>query len=368
MRSTLLAMRAGVDAGLHIGAQICVLRDGQSIADLALGQARLAPDSPDGHDVPMTTETLMLWLSAGKPVTAVAIAMLMERGMLRWDDLVARFIPEFASGGKESITIRHLLRHTAGIRAPDLQYPFATWEKTLRGICDMHVERDWVPGQKAGYHTHVSWYILGEIISRLTGTPYDQWIRENIFIPLRMQDTWLAMDPAVYAAYGDRIGFLYETHRSPIRPIPNYDTPLAASRSRPSASCRGPMHDLARFYEMLRCGGTLDGVQILSPATVAELTSRQRIGMFDETFRQKIDWGLGFIINSAEYGSAIPYQFGPRAGRETFGHGGSQSSVGFCDPENRLAVALLFNGCPGEPAHDKRLRTILSALYDDLGL
>jgi len=353
------AIDQGIARGLHSGTQLCVLRNGQPLADLAIGNARI--------DVPMTPDTLMLWLSAGKPITAVAIAMLMERGLLVFDDPVARHIPEFAANGKAAITIRQLLTHTAGIRAADLKYPFATWEETIQSICAMHIERDWVPGQKAGYHTHASWYILGEIINRVTGAAHDRWIRENLFLPLGMKDTWLAMDAATYHAYGERIGFLYDTTREPMAPVPNVDTELAASRPRPSASGRGPMHDLARFYEMLRNGGSLDGVRILSETTVREMTSRQRVGMLDLTFRQTIDWGLGFIVHSSHYGPAIPYQFG-LASPETFGHGGSQSSTGFCDPVNRLAVALVFNGCPGEPAHDKRMRTVLAALYRDLGI
>jgi CubicO group peptidase (beta-lactamase class C family) len=131
---------------------------------------------------------------------------------------------------------------------------------------------------------------------------------------------------------------------------------------------RGPMHDLARFYEMLRLGGSIGGTQVLKPETVAAMVTRQRVGMFDQTFRQTIDWGLGIILNSAHYGPGIPYQFGPHASPDTFGHGGSQSSTGFCDPRHKLCVGLVFNGMPGEAAHDKRLRATLKALYEDLGM
>jgi CubicO group peptidase (beta-lactamase class C family) len=146
------------------------------------------------------------------------------------------------------------------------------------------------------------------------------------------------------------------------------DDELAATRSRPSASCRGPAHDLANFYEMLRCGGQIAGTRILQAETVAAMTMRQRLGMFDQTFGHVIDWGLGLLINSAHHGPNVPYQFGPHASRDTFGHGGSQSSVGFCDPQRHLAASVIFNGRPGEPAHDQRLRAVLGALYEDLGL
>src|SRR5439155_17358774 len=95
---TIAAIERGIAQGLHIGAQLYVSRRGQVVADVALGEAR--------RGVPMRTDTLMLWLSAGKPVTAVAVAQQRERGRLDWDDHVARHIPEFAAGGKETITIR----------------------------------------------------------------------------------------------------------------------------------------------------------------------------------------------------------------------------------------------------------------------
>jgi CubicO group peptidase (beta-lactamase class C family) len=359
------AINTGTQSGLHIGAQLFAMIDGRTVADFAVGQCRLDPQTP------MATDTLMLWLSGGKPLTAAAIGMLKDQGRLDFDDPVAKHVPEFAANGKDQITLRHLLTHTAGIRGLDAQYPFQTWDETLEKICAGKIERDWIPGQKAGYHTHTSWYVLGEIINRLTATPHDQWIRHNLLEPLNMTDTWLAMSPEQYESYGPRIGVLYDTTKTPPRPLPNLDTQLASTRPRPSASARGPIRQLANFYEMLRNGGQFNNAQILHPQTVHSLTSRQRIGMFDHTFRQTIDWGLGFIINSSHHGPAgggIPYQYGPHASPGTFGHGGSQSSTAFCDPDNKLVVALLFNGCPGEPAHDKRLRATLKALYEDLHL
>jgi CubicO group peptidase (beta-lactamase class C family) len=366
---TLTVLREGMEAGLHVGAQLVAMIDGRVVAEVAIGDARLAADA-GGAAVPMRPDTLMLWLSAGKPVTAIAIAMLLECGQLSLDQPVASLIPEFSVNGKDVITLRHLLTHTAGIRGVDSGYPFATWQETIARICTMRIERDWVPGERAGYHTHTTWYLLGELIERVTGERHDAWIRTHLLEPAGMRDTWLAMSAERYHAYGQCIGFLYDTSQKIVPPKPslNTDTELAVSRPRPSGSCRGPMRDLARFYEMLRLGGAIDGVRLLREETVRTFTSRQRVGMFDATFRQTIDWGFGFIVNSSQYGPAIPYQFGPFASPDTFGHGGSQSSTGFCDPARRLVVALVFNGTPGEAAHDRRLRGTLKALYEDLEL
>jgi CubicO group peptidase (beta-lactamase class C family) len=82
-----------------------------------------------------------------------------------------------------------------------------------------------------------------------------------------------------------------------------------------------------------------------------------------------MDWGLGFIINSARYGAdTVPYGYGPHASPPTFGHGGSQCCTAFADPEYELAAAIIWNGRPGEAPHNQRLRETLAALYQDLQL
>jgi CubicO group peptidase (beta-lactamase class C family) len=145
----------------------------------------------------------------------------------------------------------------------------------------------------------------------------------------------------------------------------------AITTCRPGAGGRGPVRELGRIYEMLlnRGRGPAGSSPVLRPQTVEALTARHRAGMYDHTFRHVIDWGLGFIVNSAMYGvDTVPYGYGPFASSRTFGHGGSQSSTAFADPEAGLAVALAFNGMPGEAQHDRRLRAVVGALYEDLGL
>ena len=82
-----------------------------------------------------------------------------------------------------------------------------------------------------------------------------------------------------------------------------------------------------------------------------------------------MDWGLGLIIDSKGYGiDTVPYGYGKYSSSRTFGHGGSQSSVGYADPDRKLVVAAVFNGMPGDRAHNIRMRAFLTALYEDLGL
>ena len=149
---------AGIATGLHSGGQLFVSLGGRVEADLAFGTA-----SPGES---MSRDHLMLWLSSGKPVTAVAVAQLWERGLLALDDPVARHIPEFAGGGKDAVTIRHLLTHMGGIRTLDLDWPAASWEAIVQTIAAMKIEPRWLPGRKAGYHLSSSWFILGEVVRR----------------------------------------------------------------------------------------------------------------------------------------------------------------------------------------------------------
>ncbi len=143
----------------------------------------------------------------------------------------------------------------------------------------------------------------------------------------------------------------------------------AVSTPAPGSSVRGPIRELGRFYEMLLGQGAWNGRRVLSQEGFQEMTRRHRVGKFDQTFQHTVDFGLGVIVNSNQYGeNTIPYGFGRRSSPLAFGHGGSQSCIGFADPEFELAVAAVANGYPGEVPHNRRFRDLLTALYEDLGI
>jgi CubicO group peptidase (beta-lactamase class C family) len=99
------------------------------------------------------------------------------------------------------------------------------------------------------------------------------------------------------------------------------------------------------------------------------MTARHRVGLLDHTFRARLDWGLGVIVNSAHYGEArVPYGYGPHAGARTWGHSGARSSVALVDPDARLVALLAWNGLRDDEAHRLRTEEVLAALYEDLGL
>jgi CubicO group peptidase (beta-lactamase class C family) len=292
-----------IATGLHTGAQIYVSRCGGPVADFSVGE------------VP----AVLPWLSAGKPIAAVALALLRERGQLDFDDPVTQFIPEF---GKPAVTLRHLLTHTGGFRFMSRQWTTESWDEIVAEICAAPLDPGWIPGQKAGYHLESSWYILGEVVRRVTGQSYAEFVRSEVFQPLGMTNSTIPGSPG--------------------------------------RSAVGPLRELGRFYEMLLRGGG----SVLTAESVRQLAARHRVGMWDITFGMVIDWGLGFMLNT---GYHTPYSYGPHASENTFGHGGRQSSLAFCDPDRQLVVAWACAGQPGEPAHQRRALAINTAIYEDLG-
>ena len=381
---TLALLELGMHSILHPGAQLYISWRGEVLADVALGEAR--------PGVAMQPETLTLWLSAGKPITAVAIAQLVERGMLAFDDFVSRHLPEFAQNGKDAITIRHLLTHTAGFREADKLAENLPWDAMIARICATSLEAEWNVGAKAGYQTMSSWFILGELIRRVDGREAGRYVRENIFEPLGMGDSWMGIPADQIARYGDRMGMMYYSGRTEFRVHPFWNAEEDFAACRPGSGVRGPIRELGRFYEALldvlserrtpfrpesRSGSSDRRAepefgapgQLLRPETLRELTARQRIGLFDHTFQHTLDLGLGFIVDSNRHGAGtVPYGYGRHASEATFGHSGSQSSCAFADPEHQLVVAWHCNGQPGEPRHQKRAREINSMIYEELGL
>jgi CubicO group peptidase (beta-lactamase class C family) len=347
-------LEKGIADGTHIGAQLYVSRGGETVVDVAVGQAR------DG--VPMTTDTLMIWFSMTKAITSVAVAQQWERGALDVDDPVVRFIPEFGKRGKESITLRHLLTHTAGIPFADDILAGTPWRETraenLARIYDAKLQYE--PGSRAGYHPAAGMSVLGEVVARVSGTPFEQYVRVEIFGPLGMEDCWVGMPPERYDAYGDRLGLMHDTTGASPVVLRGIDSARATASPMPGGNGRGPIRELGRFYQMLLGHGRRGDVRALSPVTVSAISARHRTDMIDETFGVVMDWGLGFAIDT--------FAMGRHCSRRAFGHGGHQSSIAFCDPEHGVVVAVVCNGMPGLERHNARLDAISTAVYVDLGI
>ncbi len=379
----------GIAIGLHIGAVVHVRHQGQVVADFAIGAADIDPFRP------LRVDQQMLWLSAGKPLTAIAVGILNDRGRVDFEAPVIDYIPDFGRHGKEGITIRNLMTHTHAYKPPRLDWPRMSREAIIEQICDAQPLEGETPGQYAAYDPQSTWYLLSEIVTLAAGRPNHEFVKDEVLTPLGCDTASIGMNAEDWTAARDagRLAVLHDTTSSareridltaaaagkPLAGDPAIDHAHHPSRwvgddaqraaaHNPGGGSLGRAADLSAVYQcLLDAGKTPDGSYLLRTETVEQMTRRQRIGLKDNSFGQVIDWGLGFLVNSLHYGSpAVPYSYGRHASEDTFGHGGMQSSSGFADPVHEIAAAIIFNGLPGEPKHQKRILDANSALYEDL--
>jgi CubicO group peptidase (beta-lactamase class C family) len=172
-----------VASGDEVGVQVAVVDHGRVVVDAVSGSA----DPDQGRAA--ATGTLFWAASTAKGVASAVAHTLMERGELADDLRAAEVWPEFAAHGKDRVTLRHVLLHTAGVPAP----PYDT---TVEQLCDWEhmcaalaeAELWWEPGTRFGYHAKTFGFLLGEIVRRATGRSLSWWLREAVTVPLGVTD------------------------------------------------------------------------------------------------------------------------------------------------------------------------------------
>jgi CubicO group peptidase (beta-lactamase class C family) len=310
-------------------AQLCVLRQGQVILDRTFG---CRPDAQ------------FLLFSAGKPFVAMLVHLLAERGLLVLDDPVARYWPEFGRYGKDTITIRQVLQHRSGVpvaRSVRGDALVATnWRRSVQAL--ERARPSWSPGTVPAYHILSYGFILGELVQRVTGADLREVMRAELLNPLGLADTHLGLPAPLWtrrvpvrspraAGLGGQVRRLVFNNRAVRRaPIP-------------AATVSSTARDLARFYQMLVCGGQLDGVRVLDPATVAQARQPSGNDEIDRLLRLPIRWSQGFQLGGPGSGPVRPRPMGQRSSRNTFGHNGSNCCIGWADPDRQLVVGYLTN-------------------------
>ena len=361
-------LEAGMRSKLHVGAQLFVIFNGSSACDLTVGVC--APGRP------MTSDSMMTWLSCSKIATSILFARIWEEGLVDLDDPVRAHLPEFKGGGKDAITIRQVWTHTCSLLNVEQQlFPIRysqSHAENMALICAAEIDRGVAPGTRAGYQTSVVALLLAEVVSRKRGRDFREVIRDEIFLPLGMKDSWLGMPPETLELYLGRLGQTFDTSG----PEPKAgswapDSPQQLTHVMPGGNGRGPMRELARLLELLRCRGTLDGARILAPTTVEALTARHRCGMYDMSWNLVLDWSLGLTLDSRIHhgGDTHLYGYGRYASPRTFGHSGFRTTTAFCDPDHALVVACSWNGMVADDTiHSKRQNALCSAIYEDLAL
>jgi CubicO group peptidase (beta-lactamase class C family) len=354
----------------ELGAAVAVVVDGVPVVDLWAGWMDEARSRAWERD------TLVDVFSVGKAIAATALLMLAERGRIDVEAPVARYWPEFAQAGKDGVTVRMLLAHTAGlpgIRPPLPDHAMYDWPLMTAALA---AETPWwQPGAQVGYHVNTFGFLIGELVRRASGMSVGTFVAREIAGPLgadfhfgigpaddaRIADyvfsaeLFTAEPPAIVQDDEARRELFRAVYSNPrgISGMGTVDTREWRAAEMPSTNGHANARALARIYAALAAGGSLDGVRLLSPGTLARASAAAASGP-DAVLGRPSCFGLGFQLSRPER----PLGRGLR----TFGHFGAGGSVGFADPDARLAFGYTMNRS-GPRWQNPRNRALIDAAY-----
>ncbi|MEE9280704.1 MAG: serine hydrolase domain-containing protein [Myxococcota bacterium] len=318
----------------EVGASVAITVDGASVVDLWAGHADEARTRPWERD------TIVNVASTTKGMTALCAHMLADRGELDFDAPVARYWPEFAQAGKESLPVRYLLTHQAGLATIEKELPtdaMLDWGFMVRALAEQ--APSWEPGKKQGYHGLTFGWLVGEVIRRISGRSVGTFLREEVTRPLGV-DFLIGFGPEedhrvaeTIHAPADRPASAAARGRASPAGWPRNARDYRAAEI-PAANGHTNARALARIYGALARGGEIDGVRLLRPESVERAAVEEANGI-DETLGVPTHRTLGFMLRFAEFGDVR------RA--SAFGHAGAGGSQGFADPASKLGFGYAMN-------------------------
>jgi len=321
------------------GASLGIAHHGVALAPRHFGREGLEPDA-----APVDARTLFLAASITKPVTATAVMRLLEQGVIGLDDRVAEHIPEFGARGKECVRVRHLLTHTSGLpdmlpENEDLRRRHAPLGAFIERICDLTL--DFEPGTAIQYQS-CGVAMLGEIVSRVTGTPLPEFVRREVFAPLGMNDTYLGI--AEGSAARQRVARV----RVPAAMVGTdwgWNSPYWHGLAAPWGGMFTTVTDMLHLGQCMLQRGELEGVRVLSPASAAAMVRDQVWSMtqIPEARRREQPWGLGWQLVPPRDAGAFGDLLAPGA----YGHSGATGTTMWVDPARDM-VCCLFTTEPLE--------------------
>jgi len=346
------------------GAAVAVTLNGDPVIDLWGGFADSARTRPWAED------TLVCMMSVAKAVTALCAAMAVDRGLIGWDEPVARCWPEFAAAGKGGIPVRWVLDHRAGLAAIAQPMPegAAYDREAMTGALAAQAPLS-APGKARAYHSVTLGYLVGELIRRTDGRSLGRFLADEVCGPHGI-DYWIGLPPELHGRcaefFGETAGTLFDRSEPDSlmaramaqMPAEDFNTERFRSAEIPSINGIGTARGVARLFDGLAAGGILDGRRLLSAAVLAEATTEQWHGREDLLGHTR-RMALGFALGLPEHLAMGP---SPRA----FGHTGAGGAIGFADPDAGLGFAYAPNRMHSGPGISPRLSALVDALYEAL--
>jgi CubicO group peptidase (beta-lactamase class C family) len=359
----------------ELGAAVAITLGGRTVVDIWAGW------QDDARTRPWRRGTLVDVFSVGKAMASLCVLILVEREQVELDAPVARYWPAFAAAGKSEVTVRMLLSHRAGLPAvrrllgDDDIYD---WKLIVGALAAE--EPWWSPGSTHGYHVNTFGFLTGEIVRRVSGESLGAFFRREVAMPLdadfhfgtRPEDDLRTAeylfpsgkaaadeDPRASAEMDEeRRLLLARAYLNPpgISGLGTVNTRAWRAAEIPSANAHATARAIARVLSALACAEDAGASVILRPETIAEATAEASAGT-DFVLRRPSRFGLGFQLTQPER------PLGPN--QRSFGHFGAGGSLGFADPDARLAFAYTMNRS-GPRWQNPRNRGLIDAAYASL--
>jgi CubicO group peptidase (beta-lactamase class C family) len=352
--------------GLEQGAAVSVVLDGELVVDLWGGQRTGTPGQA------WEADTLVNVWSVSKGVVALAVAMLVDRGLLDYEAPVARYWPEFGAAGKQAITVGQLMSHQAGLdglSVPLTEAQMLAGQPMVQALAAMAPL--WPPGSRCVYHPITYGHLAGELVRRVDGRSLGRFIAQEISAPLGLS-FFIGLpeehEPRVAEMTADDKAYDWVRHGAKSaypHAFANPELSATAPNQRawraaeiPAANGQSDARSLARLYGALAQGGEVDGIRLISPQGLARAAAVRFEGV-DACSLAPTVFGAGFRRGAIG--------FGPYVGPDHFGHTGWGGSVAFADPARRLGFAFVTRRLLGfDDGVDPRRHRLLDALYTAL--
>jgi CubicO group peptidase (beta-lactamase class C family) len=336
-----------ISQGLVDGGVVIVARHGKVVLYEAMGQTVRKTDRAARRD------DVFAILSLTKSMVATLLLNRVERGEVNLSSRVADVIPEFAAAGKSCVTLTQVMCHLAGLAKllpapPEVLHDL---QATVASICKAPLEAS--PGETVSYSGMAGAYIMAEIVRRLDGgsRSFSKIMEEDLFKPLGMLDTSLGQNPELESR---RVPIVMHDRREGLMDpaiLEATDQLCRPGAELPAMGGYGTAVDYFRFAEMLRRGGELDGVRILSPQMIKLATSNFTGDLPNGIWvghREMRHWpafpaflGLGFYLRGS---GIIPNCFSTLNSPGTYGHAGAGSTLYWVDPEYDMTFVAFTAG------------------------